>query len=287
MGKDPEMPDTMRDRPASRPVRSRSGGMGMVVFALLLISAAALWGLHAYNTDTTGPAQRGDLEITIFLLVLAVGAVTVGRKMLAPDAEQVLARDLRPPVVYLRPFDEDSRRLDRLPVGLRSGGRPVMNPTKPATQERRIARALKRIGPFVAVGAPGDRLAPLGAARLYLADSDWQKKVDGLVRGAAAIVLQPETSEGTRWEVTEVARLVDPRRVLIIVPDPARRPLGYARIQALTVALLPVPLPADCRRADAFMFDSDGRPQPLIFGRRAGAALRPFVAQVQRLPIAP
>ncbi|MSO88843.1 MAG: hypothetical protein EXQ89_02545 [Rhodospirillaceae bacterium] len=106
------------------------------------------------------------------------------------------------------------------------------------------------------------------------------------MRGAAAIVLLPEATDGTRWEVTKVARWVDPRRVLIIVPDPELRPLGYARIQALTAETLPIPLPSDCGKADAFMFDAQGRPQPIVFGRRAKAALRPFAEQVLRLDLA-
>src|SRR5207253_2243724 len=142
----------------------------------------------------------------------------------------------------------------------------LLQNSKPASREGRLARALKPIGPFVAVGAPGDALAPLGAARLYLADEEWQRKVEALVKGAAAIVLVPEATQGARWEVTKVARWVDPRRVLVIVPNPAQRPLGYARIQALTAESLPVPLPRDCAAVDAFMFDAKGRPQAIVFG---------------------
>jgi hypothetical protein len=255
----------------------------MLLCAALLLCAAVFWGIHAYQVDTSASEGRDDLDIIGFLVILSVGATTAARKMLAPSAEAVLAHDPRPPVVYLRPFEEDERRFDMLPVGRRIGGRAVMQASHPESHERRIARVLRRIGPVVAVGAPGDSLAPLGAARLYLADDEWQKKVEELVRGAAAIVLVPETSEGTRWEVTEVARWVDPRRVLMIVPNPSLRPLGYARIQALTAATLPVPLPRYCENADAFMFDTTGRPQPIVLARGEKSALQPFFEQLQAL----
>ena len=126
-------------------------------------------------------------------------------------------------------------------------------------------------------------MAPLGAARLYLADEAWQQKVEALVRGATAIVLLPETTEGTRWEVTKVAHWVDPRRVLVLVPNPVLRPLGYARVAALMANTLPIPLPENCGKVDAFMFDAKGQPQPIVFGRRAKKALRPFAEQVEKL----
>jgi len=258
----------------------------MFLVATLLILATIALDIHFYRVDTAREG-RSDLLITILLLVFAFRAGWVGRRMLMPSAEAVLAHDKRPPIVYLRPFDEDARRIDPLPIGRRIGGRPVASQFAGlASHEGQIAHALQQIGPFIAVGAPGDALAPVGAARLYLADDEWQSKVEELVRGAAAIVLLPEISEGTVWEVTKVARWVDPRRVLVIVPNPALRPLGYARIQALTAKTLAVPLPAQCANADAFIFDAAAQPQPIVFGRNARSALLPFVEQIRALTTA-
>ena len=273
-----------RGRPATQPYRSKPGGMVLFLFAALFTGGAISWAIHAYNTPRyTSGGREVDFEIVGGLLLLATGSVGMGRKLLAPSAEFVLAHDSRNPVVYLRPFDEDARRIEYYPVGMRKGGRKLMRTSEPASREGYLKRALGQIGPFIAVGAPGDTLAPLGAARLYLADEEWQREVEALVKGASAIVLVPETTEGTRWEVTKVARWVDLRRVLIIVPNPALRPLGYARIQALTAENLPVALPCDCASADAFMFDAMGLPQAISFGRDK-AALQPFIKQVKHLP---
>jgi hypothetical protein len=280
------------DRPAKQPIRSRVGGVGMFIVGLAIVCFIAWRGFHLFQV-ITGPDDGGlersfvqtDARMLILLFAGAAGAFHIGRQLMAPDAEAVLARDHRKPVVYLRPFEEDTRKFDTLPVGRRTGGKKLKDTSVPASLEPGLAASLKRIGPFVCAGHPGDRLAPLGAARLYIADKGWEQRIDELVRNAAAIVLCPETSESTRWEVMEVARLVDPRRVLLIVPNPAKRPLGYARIRMLMsqTPLPPLPPPADCKATEAFMFDEDRRPQPLSTRLRSGAALRSFVLQVQRL----
>jgi hypothetical protein len=277
----PKLGEAMRARPASRPFRSKLGGKSVLVGAALLACAALYWGYHVYDIQDF---EKLDIKIIGGLVLAALCALPFGLKMLTVSAEEVLSRDHRKPVVYLRPFNEDSRRVAMCPIGRRVGGWKIAQSSSPAAlSEQRLTGALSHIGPFVAVGAPGDFLAPLGAARLYLADDTWQEEVEALVRGAAAIVLLPETTEGTRWEVTKVARWVDPRRVLVLVPNPVVRPLGYARIKALMAETLPIPLPENCGNVDAFMFDSTWQPQPIVLERRTEKPLRLFVEQVQQL----
>jgi hypothetical protein len=280
MGKHPKPAEMNPARPIKQPYRSRLGGLLVILLAGLLAAAAAYYANYAYARSDF---WQDDAQMILLLLIAAGGALGAGRKMMAPSAEEVLATDHRNPVVYLRPFDEDSRRVEHYPVGRRKGGRPTGNGSKPASNEKFMAKMLREIGPFVAVGAPGDALAPLGAARLYLGDDQWQQEVEALVRRASAVILVPEISEGTRWEVTKVAQWVDPRRVLMLVPNPALRPLGYARIQALTAEKLTVALPRHCSNADAFMFNEISEPQPIIFGRNAKASLAPFMARLRLL----
>jgi hypothetical protein len=286
MGDDPTVPQQMHDRPASQPIHSKVAGCGALLLALLLICGDGWWVVYFLGLDFDSSGFVVFLFLLSFIspLFLAVFAIKAGCQMIAPSAEQVLAHDKRPPVIYLRPFAEDTRFIVSIPVGPRNGGKEIIS-TKAvrASHEGAFKHALKRIGPVVTIGKPGDRLAPLGAARLYVADSEWQVKVEALVRSAAAIVICPETSAGTSWEVHEVAHLIDPRRILMVVPNPKLRPLGYARIQALTTQTLRVPLPTDCKAADAFIFDEAGRPQPLIFGEKLSSTLHPFIEQVERL----
>ena len=264
-----------------QPYRSRLGGLLVMVLAAALGAGAATYATYAFRREQF---SVDDVQMVLLLLIAAGGALGVGRKLMAPSAENLLAADHRNPVVYLRPFDEDARMVQHHPVGRRKGGRRIANSSRPASHEKSIAKILRDIGPFVAVGAPGDALAPLGAARLYLGDDQWQEEVEALVRRASAVILVPEISDGTRWEVTKVAQWVDPRRVLMLVPNPALRPLGYARIQALTAEKIAVALPLDCAEVNAFMFNERSEPKGLTFGRRMKSALEPFVTQLRRLP---
>jgi hypothetical protein len=272
---------------ADGPWRSKTAALVMFAIAAGLAAFAVHVAIVAWNEDflpgAPGFAPRNDFVWISLTLILASGAFKWGRQLFAPSAEQVLAHDHRPPVVYLRPFDEDSRCVHSSPVGDRSGGRKLLETALPASHERKIAHVLSRIGPFVAVGMPGDLLAPLGAARLYLSDDNWQAEVEALVRRAAAIVLVPETSEGTRWEVAKVMRWADPRRVLMIVPNPSTRPLGYARIRKLSAESMPVALPEARAGMNAFLFDAQHRPSALSLGKHPAKALEPFIAQVLRL----
>jgi hypothetical protein len=214
--------------------------------------------------------------------------VDYGRRLRAPDGWELMRRDPRPPVVFLRPFQEDSRWTYDNPIGKREGG--DITPSagrKRATREPKVARELSRIGPFVAVGRPGEKLSPLGAARIYVSDEQWQETVLSLVGRAAAVVLQPEVSPGTLWELHVIGRMVDTRRLLLLVPNPGVRPLGFARVRMLIEETLQVtlPPPGQCPPCDAFMFDPSGQPVPVVLQRRANLALQPFATQVLQLGI--
>jgi hypothetical protein len=268
-----------RHRPATRPKRSKALGMLLILGGPLL---AIFLVLVLYSFF------RGELLILGGLL-LAVGAqriVNIGRRMRVPDGWSVLERDNRPPVLLLRPFQEDSRVSYDQPIGFREGGTdPARASAKPVSRESRIARELAKIGPFVATGQPGESLPPLGAARLYVADDQWRETITSLVKRSAVVVLQPELSPGTLWEVALVAQTLDLRRLLLLVPDPSLRPLAFERVRSIVAQFLGISLPSvnRCPPCDAFMFDEGHTPIPIRFGRWFRPALKPFVQQVQRL----
>lgn len=106
---------------ASQPLRSRTGGVAMFLIAAGLVAYAVHVAIAAYNQDflpdAPSFAPRHDFEWIVLVLLIAGAVFQVGRKLLAPSAEQVLAHDHRAPVVYLRPFDEDCRRAHAQPGG--------------------------------------------------------------------------------------------------------------------------------------------------------------------------
>src|SRR5262245_9471340 len=102
-------------------------------------------------------------------LAVSLALVTRGRRMRVSGAEHVLAEDVRPPIVYLRPFGAD-----RAEIARRMSSHVRVSPREAfeKTFEQRLARTLRKIGPFVAVGDPAERLPLLGAARVYAGDDE-------------------------------------------------------------------------------------------------------------------
>ena len=266
---------------APQPIRSKIGGAVLMAAAPLLAVACLL--LLIAVTDRLDALLLGG----VFCLMGGSWGFDLGRRMRLPDGWTVMQRDARPPVVYLRPFFEDGRQIYDGPVGRRLGGEGHgASAKRSASHEREIAGALARIGPLIAIGKPGDRVAPFGAARVYVGDDVWQETVLKLIRRAAIVILQPETTQGTWWELNAVVGTTDWRRVLMLVPDPTLRPLGYGRIRQLTAQVLPSPLPEPSVKCDAFMFDAAGTASPIVLSSEPERALAPFLAQVRQLEAA-
>jgi hypothetical protein len=286
--------------PRLQPFRSKAGGTALLILAPILAIAGTailtgfcLYLYHLYSQD--GRFLLFTVLAPIFPVVAAGHLARTGLRLRQEDAVSLLKRDPRRPIVFVRSFVEDSRLVSNVPAGETIGGEKtglqgdvgigafIFRFKKKATLEVSLARALRRVGPFVAIGQPADALAPFGAARLYVSNDHWRTAVAAWVRVAGAVVVQPEASEGTWWEVNHVATSVDLRRVLIIVPNPSVRPLGYARIQSLTARVLPTPLPVRTLPCDAFMFDHNYRPRPLNIGRDTEEGLKPFIDQIRAL----
>jgi hypothetical protein len=294
------MPSLPSSNPTRQPARSKVGGIMLIIASptvaillfLMLISATSDGRFYIYGA--------------VFLLLGAWKGIHAGLQLLAPDAQELMRRDPRPPIVFLRPFQEDHRVLYGSPIGAREGGVRGDNSETKAGHEQTLKRLLRGLGPFIAVGQPGESLAKLGAARAYLPDNEWKDTVESMVRRAGAVVLQPELSSNTLWEVELVARGVDLRRLILIVPSPNLRPLRYIRVRQLVQERLCVMLPpADacpplrCSRIRqlvqkrlkvmlpspslAFYFDDLKNPIPLRLEGNLSQAAKPFLDRITAL----
>lgn len=204
---------------------------------------------------------RGQSASAIWFVGLLFGAgallvtalvIRHGWQQMLPNGFDVLKRDPRPPVLFLRSFFEDDRRArDDIEKDILQGN---------AGHESALKAAFRSVGPFLAIGKPDEDLHPIGASRLYVTEDAWQTVVLSLINSAAAVVLQPDGTPGTRWEIAQVAAHLDPRRLLILTPNPNLRPLGYRRVRASVAEYFRLPeAPGPC---DAFVFE-DGLWKPL------------------------
>ncbi|MFQ5624098.1 MAG: hypothetical protein ACE5FS_11955 [Paracoccaceae bacterium] len=177
----------------------QSRTLGYVLRAVGVIAAIAF--VFGYMTITENTGMRGNPLILFGGIALFGGLFwNWGSRHLARPAEEVLAADKRPPVVYLRSFANEANATDA---------------------ERGFAAMFEPIGPFVAIGAPGEKLPPLGAARLYLAGRNWKQKVSELLRQAELVLVYGGETPGLGWEVSRVRKMLHPSRVTIMVPNDA------------------------------------------------------------------
>lgn len=220
----------MATRPGgtTQPAQSRDRGALLVALGWILFVAAAVFVILALSIRGFVPS------ILLFAVAGATASAGVatynqGRRHLARPAERVLASDARPPVLYLRSFREDV-----------TAARVVDTSLTVRTEEEQLVCVLRRIGPVVAIGAPGEVLPPLGAARTYAAEDEWQGRVLDWMRQAALVVLRPSTTEAFWWEVSRIAETVAPQRVIFLVPADQQR---YDDFRRRLAAHLPVTLP--------------------------------------------
>lgn len=220
----PALRETRAEPGRGRAAAARATGVLLYVIAFATAFAGGIGG------------AAGGAAAVVVALVLAWVAARLflrAKRQAAPTAELLLARDHRPPVVYLRSFTAD-----------RLAGKGVTN-TSWFTEEEQLARVMRDVGPLVAIGAPGESLPELGAARLYVGN-DWREVVHSLTTRSRIVIVRLGRSAGSLWELENVLRWVGPEQIVLLVPRDEQL-YDELRSRSLVPRGLP-PLPARGRR---------------------------------------
>ncbi len=223
---------------ASPPPRRRAALLLRLTLANLLVPA------FLYGVMTSDPVVEAELAErgwdTAFGAVIAVLVVLAwrlwrrSRQYGALGADEAMARDPRPPVLYLRSFADDGETLMGEQSWWMRRGAAI---AAPVTPEQEMADLLDAVGPVVAIGKPGEPLPELGAARLYVSDDQWQAKVQELMKQARLVVVRLGASPGLLWEIEQaLAHLPRQRLVLALLGGSVVAP---ALVQRLAPALGP------------------------------------------------
>jgi hypothetical protein len=153
----------------------------------------------------------GDLVGPILFGMIGAIGLRLARRMHARLSLANQATDSRAPVIYLRSFHFD-KRLARRPLAI---GRVA----SVYTEEEQLVRAVRDVGPVVAVGPPGERLPQLGAQRVYLKDAEWQQQILSWFARAALVIIHvpPKLTEGVLWEIEQSLGLEMLDRLVFLV----------------------------------------------------------------------
>jgi len=248
--------DGSREPPEIRPSPWRSRALLCCAFllALLVITAAILSYLVALVI--VHPASSGGTGLVLLLTLIIASVFTAPIWFLAfrlvrrsnrhrwVSVEDLLTKDRRPPILYLRSFeaDEQADRVDGsiyslawilfFPVAITRLARELRG----STDEMLWSAALSSIGPVVAVAAP--RQLPFrGAARIFVGDADWRRTVADLAHQAALTVVMGGETEGLWWEISNVVSKLPEDRVVYILPNDETR---FAQFRTRTLRELEI-----------------------------------------------
>ena len=211
-------------------LRHKADSLKWIAFVILLLGIAITLLAAATATPGESPATAGILLFAPIPAGTLLWSVIYRRskRYRALSAQDVLASDPRPHVVYLRSFRaDDASSLGMAGKDLNYYWR-VLHPIKAwgtilniwdtRTEEEIMAEVLHQIGPVVAIGRPGEKLPQLGAARVYASDETWKQTIHELFKQAGLVVLLVGKTEGFFWEVEQSANTVDPTRLILLVP---------------------------------------------------------------------
>jgi hypothetical protein len=218
-------------RRANRTVRANRQPLHSPLGGTLLKLGAVLLGLGAVYLQFSmleRPKQFPGNQYWSGLLFLPAAMMAhFGHRISRLPASQLLVKDRRAPILYLRAFVHDdtgnynpdgwlSRVLGCKPLLPRALG-GAANPLLPnivrmvlgrATEvaEEQFATGLRGFGPLVAVGRPGELVQAGGAARLYLGEHEWQTVVLDLMASSQLIVAEAGTGDHLWWEIEQASR---------------------------------------------------------------------------------
>lgn len=188
-------------RPSNAVLGSIYAALGVAM--LLAVLVFPLW---------FDPEQRWHQMLAKQMNALQLGALSLlywARRHFQVSADSLLALDKRSPMLFLRSFDDDEKR------SYFATGRGWLD----FSLETRLANHFHRFGPFVAIGAPKDKVPQIGAARVQLPDDQWQERVLGWMRDASVIIMYAGKTNWVNWELRQVIEAGRATRLILLVPE--------------------------------------------------------------------
>jgi|GEM_PF-4918223 len=260
-------------------VQNATRGSLIQGFGFLAIVGAST-GVYLTRWGMFGVVLTG-IPLWCFGILAATGGVmyflapmVYGSSSVAPAARS-RGEPERMLFLYLRPFELDARNVLQLLVGASPGILVYLNlldgtwmpiaflhAVLNISKEQDFGAALAPLGDFIACGRPGERLQPVGAARLYLKDS-WQDEITRYMARARLVIVRPGSSPSIQWEVGQVLKTVPLERILFYLHFRGwgkKRERDYEVFRSCVWAHLGAELPERLGKARYLVFDAWGRP---------------------------
>ncbi len=243
-------------------VAGRFSSLQMIIclgaYRLLMMTAGLLSTLWLF--DNALLVSLGA-STSVYQLVALSRLARFLRRVAQPSVEKVLQEDSRLPILFLRPFKLDELVVSVFSVGWRRF--EYLFSAERQTFEEYLVRAFSDIGPVIAIGRPSEIAAPIGAAREYLDDASWQRRVLERADVARLVIMVCDGTPGMEWEIRHVPERVKLRRIVAVLPfgeeGEAKRSLEWYERWA-TLRKMFAFLPEVSENTIAVLFDENDRP---------------------------
>ncbi len=206
------------DRARLAQIPPKSGGTPISrtrgIFFLLIAVAALLLPYLISGGDISSP-QGLAITGVIGIIVSLVAFYTLFRakQYFQVSADSLLAADKRRPILFLRSFSDDPKV--EASAGISHQGLAQLIDF---SVETRLANHFMAFGPFIAVGAPKDKLPQIGAARKKLSDDEWQQAVAKWMEQSSAIVMYAGTTHWVGWELARIIEGGFATKLILLFP---------------------------------------------------------------------
>ena len=176
---------------------------------------AAIYDAH-FQTGGTDLISAGIAVISVLCLFIGRTLLNQGRRLVVVSLHEATKSDPRPPILFLRSFRDEQVYVTGLGASFQHWLDSVTSTD--GNVDQILTREGSQLGPVVALGRPSDPLPPYGAARGYVANSQWKEFVEQLITSSRAIVMISDATEGVAWEIERIFALGAHRKVLFMLP---------------------------------------------------------------------
>lgn len=273
----------MSQPPVTQPKRYPVLGRLIKYTGILIMLAGVAVLFYATRDDS----ENWLLPLLSGFALIAGGAFNYlrGTRLASQSVVEARKKDTRAPIIFLRSFGDESADYSLAGFGkalktafkmqAATGVQPMISAWGPTFQIQ-LAKLLSDIGPYIAIGRPGEEVAGSGSAKTYVSNDGWERKVEDWLQEARLVILRPGSTSGVSTEFGMLTQWAKPRKILLIMPHTEKAYQGFRKVaQGVFPHTFPEKLPA----SHFMCFDQDWQPREIPQKVTLFDTLEPFFLQ--------